>query len=148
MVIKRTNIKLLKSILIKRINIIILIIMSLSKQDYTISIKLETGTVYPSWTPGFTLCVWWGPCCSFHFCFLCCIFFICLCTVSCVPNVASVFGLSLLDCPFVFLSHFFRNACSKSVSLRFSQFSGCWLILSVYMHMSFDFPFVRLFGVR
>jgi hypothetical protein len=48
MVIKRTNIKLLKSILIKRINIIILIIMSLSKQDYTISIKLETGTVYPS----------------------------------------------------------------------------------------------------
>jgi hypothetical protein len=25
---------------------------------------------------------------------------------------------------------------------------GCWLILSVYIHMSFDFPFVRLFGVR
>jgi hypothetical protein len=32
--------------------------------------------------------------------------------------------------------------------LRFSQFSGCWLILSVYILMSFDFPFVRLFGVR
>jgi hypothetical protein len=44
--------------------------------------------------------------------------------------------------------HFFRNACSKSGSLRFSQFSGCWLILSVYILMSFDFPFVRLFGVR
>jgi hypothetical protein len=44
--------------------------------------------------------------------------------------------------------HFFRNACTKSGSLRFSQFSGCWLILSVYMLMSFDFPFVRLFGVR
>ena len=28
------------------------------------------------------------------------------------------------------------------------QFSGCWLILSVYILMSFDFPFVRLFGVR
>jgi hypothetical protein len=42
--------------------------------------------------------------------------------------------------------HFFRNACTKS--LRFSQFSGCWLILSVYILMSFDFPFVRLFGVR
>ena len=28
------------------------------------------------------------------------------------------------------------------------QFSGCWLILSVYIIMSFDFPFVRLFGVR
>jgi hypothetical protein len=27
-------------------------------------------------------------------------------------------------------------------------FSGCWLILSVYMIVSFDFPFVRLFGVR
>ena len=44
--------------------------------------------------------------------------------------------------------HFFRNACTKSGSLRFSQFSGCWLILSVYIIMSFDFPFVRLFRVR
>ena len=44
--------------------------------------------------------------------------------------------------------HFFRNACTKSASLRFSQFSGCWLILSVYILMSFDFPFVRLLGVR
>jgi hypothetical protein len=33
------------------------------------------------------------------------------------------------------------------MSLRFSQFSGCWLILSVYIIMSFDFPFVRLLGV-
>ena len=31
---------------------------------------------------------------------------------------------------------------------KVSQFSGCWLILSVYMIMSLDFPFVRLFGVR
>ena len=37
--------------------------------------------------------------------------------------------------------HFFRNACTKSGSLRFSQFSGCWLILSVYILMSFDFSF-------
>ena len=44
--------------------------------------------------------------------------------------------------------HFFRNACTKSGSLRFSQFSGCWLISSVYIIMNFDFPFVRLFGVR
>jgi hypothetical protein len=28
--------------------------------------------------------------------------------------------------------HFFRNACTKSGPLRFSQFSGCWLILSVH----------------
>jgi hypothetical protein len=52
----------------------------------------------------------------------------------------------------VFLSdsthHFFRNACTKSESFRFSQFSGCCLILSVYILMSFDFPFARLFGVR
>ena len=32
--------------------------------------------------------------------------------------------------------------------VKFSQFSGCWLILSVYILMSFDFPFGRLFGVR
>jgi hypothetical protein len=38
--------------------------------------------------------------------------------------------------------HFCRNACTKSGSLRFSQFSGCWLILSVYILMSFDFPFI------
>ena len=40
--------------------------------------------------------------------------------------------------------HFFRNACTKSGSLRFSQFSGCWPILSVYIHMSFDFPFFKI----
>jgi hypothetical protein len=36
----------------------------------------------------------------------------------------------------------------KSGSLRFSRFSGCWLILSVCIVVSFGFPFVRLFGVR
>jgi hypothetical protein len=35
--------------------------------------------------------------------------------------------------------HFFRNTCTKSGSLRFSQFFGCWLILSVYIIMSFNF---------
>jgi hypothetical protein len=34
--------------------------------------------------------------------------------------------------------HFFRNACTKSGSLRFSQFSGCWLILPVYIIMSLE----------
>ena len=28
-----------------------------------------------------------------------------------------------------------------NASFRFSQFSGCWLILSVYIIMSFEFPF-------
>jgi hypothetical protein len=32
-------------------------------------------------------------------------------------------------------NHFFRNACTKSGSWLFSQFSGCWLILSVYIIM-------------
>ena len=36
-------------------------------------------------------------------------------------------------------SDFFRNACIKSGSLRFSQFSGCWLILSVYILCLYEF---------
>jgi hypothetical protein len=49
---------------------------------------------------------------------------------------------------FICLHKAIPNECTKSGSLRFSQFSGCGLILSVYIFMSFDFPFVRLFGVR
>jgi hypothetical protein len=45
------------------------------------------------------------------------------------------------------LSHnIVHNPCEHSRSLRFSQFSGCWLIVSVYIITSLDFPFVRLFG--
>ena len=33
--------------------------------------------------------------------------------------------------------HFFGNTCTKSEPLRFSQFSGCWLILSVCSLMKF-----------
>jgi hypothetical protein len=44
--------------------------------------------------------------------------------------------------------HFFGNAWTKLGPLRFSQFSGCWLILSVYWLMSFAFSFGRLLGVR
>jgi hypothetical protein len=43
----------------------------------------------------------------------------------------------------------FRKKCLYQVRvITFSQFSGCWLLLSVYILMSFDIPFVRLFGVR
>jgi hypothetical protein len=63
--------------------------------------------------------------------------------VDCTP-LSTRFGALISDST----HHFFRNACTKSGSLRFSQFSGCWLILSVYILMSFDFPFVRLLGVR
>jgi hypothetical protein len=45
-----------------------------------------------------------------------------------------------LYCAVIRYISFFGNACTKSWSLRFSQFSGCWLILSVYILMSFDFP--------
>jgi hypothetical protein len=102
-------------------------------------------------------------------CTLCCQF---LCVFRCL--VASFSGLSIFIGPSVFTDVYltifivfniysrntypvitemvylipFRNACTKSGSLRFSQFSGCWLIMSVYIFMSFDFPFVRLFGVR
>ena len=37
------------------------------------------------------------------FSFLCCFIFVCLRPVSCVPNVASVSGLSFHNCPFGFL---------------------------------------------
>jgi hypothetical protein len=40
------------------------------------------------------------------------------------------------------------NSCTKLGPLRFSQFSDCWLILSVCWLMSFAFPFGRLLGVR
>jgi hypothetical protein len=40
--------------------------------------------------------------------FQCCFCFVCLRPVSCVPNVASVSGLSILDCPLGFLWHYFN----------------------------------------
>jgi hypothetical protein len=43
----------------------------------------------------------------------------------------------------------FYNLIQPTISLEMPVPSqGCWLILSVYILMSFDFPFVRLFGVR
>jgi hypothetical protein len=55
----------------------------------------------------------------------------------CIRNLTKMFGALKSDSTY----HFFRNACTKSWSLRLSQFSGCWLILSVYILMSFDFLF-------
>ena len=52
-------------------------------------------------SPGF----WWGPCCSqFWFSVLCYFFcFVCIRPVSCILNVASFSGLSILGCLFCFL---------------------------------------------
>jgi hypothetical protein len=41
--------------------------------------------------------------------------------------------------------HFFRNDCTKSGSLRFSQFSSCWLILSVYIIIKNSWHFWLLY---
>ena len=42
--------------------------------------------------------------------------------------------------------HFYRNACTKSGSLRFSQFSACWLILSVFTVFRLLTDFVCLYN--
>jgi hypothetical protein len=63
--------------------------------------------------------------------------------------VSLVFKTSKMYCKELYKVYglgMWSNTCTKSGSLRFSQFSGCWLILSVYILTSFDFPFVRLFG--
>jgi hypothetical protein len=45
--------------------------------------------------------------------------------------------------------HFLRNACTKSGSLRFSQFSCCWLILSVYIRLiSFSHIYIPVNSMR
>ena len=53
-------------------------------------------TAYPLRALVFSPEFWCGQCFS-SFCFLC--YFVCLRPVSCVPNVASVDGLSISDCP-------------------------------------------------
>jgi hypothetical protein len=63
-------------------------------------------------------------------------------------QIISLFNLSFLHIFSMFFSYQ-KQALSVMISpLQFSQFSGCWLILYVYIIMSFDFPIVRLFGVR
>jgi hypothetical protein len=52
---------------------------------------------------GFHLWFLMGVCVAHLFSFLCCVLcFVCLCPVSCMSNVASVSGLSILDFPLVF----------------------------------------------
>jgi hypothetical protein len=62
-------------------------------------VLLEAGTAYLLWVPGFT------PVFLVEFSFLCCVvhsWFVCLHPVFCVPNVASISGLPILDL-FVFI---------------------------------------------
>ena len=70
----------------------------------------EAGAGYPSRSAGLSQVFFWvgwgeGEVVH-HFSFLCCVVFVsfvCLHPVSCVPNIAYVSGLSILDFPFVFL---------------------------------------------
>ena len=69
-----------------------------------------------------------------------------------VSNLHVFWFLYLLDSPNArtpsLHHHFFRNACTVSGSLRFSVFRLLTDFVCLYTNMSFDFPFVRLFGVR
>ena len=58
------------------------------------------------------------------FSFLCCVVlfcFVCLRLESCVNGVASVSGLSILDCPIGFLYHLFQMMTSALLSLNSKQ---------------------------
>ena len=64
---------------------------------------LDPPPLPPPRAHGFTT-VFGGPVLLIFLSILCCVYcFICLHPVSCVLNVADVSGLSILDCPFVFL---------------------------------------------
>ena len=53
-----------------------------------------------------------------------------------------------LQGPKMYILNKIQPKCLYQVRLRFSQFSGFWLILSVCWLVSFAFPFGRLLGVR
>jgi hypothetical protein len=61
------------------------------------------------------------------FSFLYCVVFLCfICPVSCVPNDASVFGLSILDCPFGFLYRLFNITTCIHVWKYFKPLLSIW----------------------
>jgi hypothetical protein len=68
-----------------------------------------------------------------------------------VTNGAETFYPQIIQgfIPFMFVNHLFSVEWFYQVRVItvFTVFR-CWLILSVYKLMSFDFPFGRLFGVR
>ena len=77
--------------------------------SYMAGVLYETETAYPSRAPGSPPGFGGFPV-AHPYSFLCCVVsvlflfcFVCLLPGSCVPNVASVFGFSILDCAFGFL---------------------------------------------
>ena len=63
----------------------------------------EAEIVYPSQAPGFTPVYLGGVCVAHRSVFYVVFCFVCLHPVSCVPYVATLSELSILDCPFGFL---------------------------------------------
>jgi hypothetical protein len=63
---------------------------------------------------------------------LCCVFcFVCLHPVSCMPNVASVSALSILNCPFGFLKRLFVHPESDLYFVLFAVISISYIYLFV-----------------
>ena len=70
----------------------------------TVGVLQEAGTAYPFESTWFHTCFFLVGS-MFYILLLFCI--VCFCPVSCVPNVDSVNGLSILDFPIGFLEHLF-----------------------------------------
>ena len=73
---------------------------------------------------------------------LCVCFVLCFCPLQCLY----FFLVRRLITPLVY-SNISYTVFWLQTEKIFSQFSGCWLILSVYILISSDFPFGRLLGV-
>jgi hypothetical protein len=91
--------------------------------------------VYPSGAPGFTYGFLVGSVLLILlvFCVLLCVFFVYLRSVSCVPNVASVSGLSILDRPFGFLETFINISTGKTTNGRQLYYM---FFISLYHHVT------------
>jgi hypothetical protein len=69
----------------------------------TTGVFKEAGTASRSRAPEFTPSFLCGVSFTLHFSFLCCVVFLSFLCIRHVHNVASVAGLSTLDCPFCFV---------------------------------------------
>ena len=90
---------------------------------------IKAGTTYPSRAPGFTSGFWRVR--VAHAVVLCCIF-VCLCSVSCVPNVASVYGLSILHVTFGLLKYFWSKK-TKEPTQNSQNLLACVFMRKVHL---------------
>ena len=107
---------------------VLLLLSILLEHNYTTGVFQKAGTAYHSRVHGFPL-DFGGMCVAHLLSFLCCIVFLCfacLRPVSCVPDFASVSGLSILDC-FLCCIVFLCFACLRPVSCVPDFASVSWL---------------------